>query len=334
MIDLSANLMYNITNSGKAILALGDSYTSGAGAIDDEIYENYKWRHQAAGYPLQFDISDDEKRNLVKQYPLLRYENGTINTDAMTQKNAFVNVLCETYFANEYTPINFGLSGSGNRGRVRELYLNPQIPWDAINDLIVIYCPTGIERFDFIDDQWFPSLHTKTMWPTTPPEWPSTPRTNLWRAYGDAVYSEKAAIIEQIAIVQELQTWCKLRKAKLIITPAFDPRYDRDLFEDALSTSVTRNDDWSINTYRRDEKNPSNAVELLDLWPWDSMFKPEGFENFAQLSMSKDDIKDKNDFYFQFQGTRSPNGWMTPCSHPGQKAHDLFAKLLYQHITK
>lgn len=334
MLDLSTSDLYTMTKVGKAIIAIGDSYTSGAGALEDEIYENYKWRHQAAGYPLQFDISEAEKKDLVKKYPLLRYDNGNIGTDLMTHKNSYVNVLCEKYFQGKYYPINFGLSGAGNRGRVRELHLNPQIPWDKFEEIIVIYCPTGIERFDFIEDQWYPNIHTKTIWPTCPPEWAPSPRTNLWRSFGEAVYSDKAAIIEQIAVVQDLQTWCKLKNAKLIITPAFDPRYDKEYFEDALATTVRRNDDWSINTYHNIEKSPSKAVELLESWPWDLMFKPEGFENVAQLVMSKDDIENKSDFYFQFQGKRSPNGWMTPCSHPGKKGHDLFAKLLYEHITK
>jgi hypothetical protein len=63
------------------------------------------------------------------------------------------------------------------------------------------------------------------------------------------------------------------------------------------------------------------------------MFKPDGFKTFADLAMSREtSVEDKTDFFFQFLGKRSPNGWMTPCAHPGAKAHDLFASLLYNHI--
>jgi hypothetical protein len=45
-------------------------------------------------------------------------------------------------------------------------------------------------------------------------------------------------------------------------------------------------------------------------------------------------LEDKQDHYMQFLGKGSPEGWITSCSHPSQKAHELFAKHLYKHIVE
>jgi hypothetical protein len=80
--------------------------------------------------------------------------------------------------------------------------------------------------------------------------------------------------------------------------------------------------------------NSKDHKLLAKLWPWQSTFNPEGYKTFADLSMSKEpSLTDANDFFFQFLGKRSAEGWMTPCAHPGVKEHDLYAKLLYNHIN-
>ena len=82
-------------------------------------------------------------------------------------------------------------------------------------------------------------------------------------------------------------------------------------------------------------KHPSDKSHLIDLFPWDKMFKPNGYETFADLAISMEDtLEDTTDHYFQFLGKGSPEGWITSCSHPSQKAHDLFAKHLYKHIVE
>ena len=333
-----SKINYTINKTGKAIVALGCSFVQGQGAYNDELYEKYNWVHPGMGYPLRIEASLRDKKEIASKYNDIKLDSsGFLDMNMMEYSNAFVNVLCMRYFGGEYAPINFGMRGTGNRGQMKELYFRPEINWDKIKELIVIYCPSGIERFDFVNDLWPEHFHFKAMWPQNPP--PKNPEDvkDLWKGYGETIYSEKQGIIEQIGHVQELLNWCKVRNAKLIITPGFDGRYNKDTFCKELSKSIERDPAGNIKSITEpgllSYDNAKGHKKLADLWPWELMFKPEGYNTFVELAMSKEDLKDKVDYFFQFQGKRSPKGWMTPCSHPGQKAHDLFAKLLYNHIT-
>jgi hypothetical protein len=158
----------------------------------------------------------------------------------------------------------------------------------------------------------------------------------LWEGYAKSLWSEKFGVIEQIGHVQELMLWCKSKNAKLIITPSFDRRYSKEHFKENLSLNLNRGYNPKENE-RLIEKNnqvrgPHSDIELLNLFPWDNMFKPQNCETFADLSMAQEKLNDLNDHFFQFLGKGSPNKWITPCAHPSAKAHDLFAKLLYEHI--
>lgn len=327
-----------IKRTGKAIIAIGCSFVQAQGALDDELFENYKWDYSGLGKPLGIDIPESEIPDLLKKYPEIMYEYGSLSFVRMEYRNAFVNVLCKKYFEGEYAPINLGLRGCGNRGSIKELYFNNSINWDGIKETIVIYMPSGPERFDFVNDLWPEHFHWKAMWPNEP-EKLETGKDLLWAGYNRSVYSQKFAIIEQISNVQELLLWCKYKNAKLIITPGFDRRYDKNFFKGELSVGIERDSNQAI----REEKNPGflfsnlNAKHkaLADLWPWDNMFEPEGYKTFADLAMSKEpSITDTTDYFFQFLNKRSPNGWITACAHPGAKAHDYLAKLLQEKILK
>ncbi len=327
-----------IKKTGKAVIAIGCSFVQGQGAIDDDLYEKYTWEYPGMGYPMRIKISNTEKYALLRQYPdLLKPDpDHSLDFTFMEYKNAFVNVLCEKYFQGEYAPINLGIRGCGNRASIKELYFRPEIDWAGIKDLIVVYMPSGIERFDFVNDLWPEHFHWKAMWPNEHKN-PANGREHLWEGYHKSLYSEKFGIIEQLAHMQELMTWCKLHNAKLIITPGFDRRYNKEYFEAELSMSIERDMEGKIKQVTKPGfftfDNSKGHNQLSNLWPWDKMFKPEGFGTLADLAMSKEpSLKSTSDFFFQFLGNRTPNGWMTPCAHPGVKAHDLYANLLYNHI--
>ena len=92
---------------------------------------------------------------IKKKYPSLnKSPDGKLDFTFMEYDNAFVNVLCNKYLQGSYTPINFGLRGCGNRATIKELYFYPEIDWHLIDEIIVIYCPSGVERFDFINDTY------------------------------------------------------------------------------------------------------------------------------------------------------------------------------------
>lgn len=324
----------SLKKTKKAIIAIGCSFVQGQGAVDPELYEDYRWTYDGLGTPLYLNLPPEEEKALLKKYPSIVKKNNELDFRFMEFENAFVNVLCNKYFNGEYTPINLGLAGCGNRGSIKELYFYPEIDWDEVEEYIVVYCPSGPERFDFANDQWTDHGHWVCMWPHYHDK-EEGPRRNLWKGYHDCVYSEKSEIIEQIANVKELMLWCKHHNnAQLIITPGFDHRYDKDHFKKSLKASIARN----MEGLREDKTSgfsmydTKQVQQLTNAWPWECMFEPDGYKTFADLVTGQEGVKD--DHFFNYLGTGSPNGWVTACAHPTAKGHDLFAKLLHEHIVK
>ena len=321
----------DLAKKGKAIVSIGCSFVQGQGAIDDEIFDKCEFKN-IHGEPLHLANPKDAK-TLLQEYPILSSKHEAIDFTFMEYENAFVNQLATHELRGKYVPINFGQRGNGNRASIKELYFN-DINWNFCREIIVIYCPSGIERFDFINDTNRDHFRWLAMWPSEKDT--EGPQKELWQGYKEALYSDKMAIIEQIGHVQELMTWCRLHNAKLIITPGFDRRYDKEYFANELSMIVERVDQ-KMTEYTKPSmfKKDPFVDRYLNLWPWDKMFKPMGYETFADLAINQEpDVENKTDHYFQFQGNRSPLGYITACSHPGQKAHALFAKCLSKHIKK
>jgi len=328
----------DLEKTGKAIIALGCSFVQGQGSVDDDMYKNYKWNFPGMGTPLEIELATGQKEEILANYPTVESNKGNPNAldfKFMEYKNAFVNVLCKKYFRGSYTPINLGIRGCGNRATIKELYFRPDIRWDLIKEVVVIYCPSGLERFDFVNDEWDEHFHWKAMWPHYE-NMEDSARKNLWEGYGKTLWSSKFEVIEQISHVQELMTWCKLNNAKLIVTPGFDRRYTKDNFKQCLRTSIKRDMNGNVekNSNMFFKRTETKDDYLLDLFPWDSMFEPNGYKTFVDLVMAQEpNLEDNMDHFFQFLGKGSPNGWITPCSHPSAKGHDLFAQYLHKHIT-
>ena len=332
-----------IKQTGKVIIGLGCSFVQGDGAVNDELYTNYK-AFPKFGEVTQWDLTDQEKKEILSKYPNVSSDRvGELVFLQMEHDNAFVNVLCDEYFDGEYAAINFGIRGSGNRATIKELYFYPDILWDEIKEIIVVYCPSGLERFDFINDQYAdPNEHGrwKTMWPNDSLPTPGG-RSVLWTGYKNSVWSSKFEVLEQIVHVQELLLWCRHKNAKLIITPAFHQGYTRDNFEGSLMMNIAREDNdefvkvvdstWLSST----TKEKKDVEALVNMWPWDKMFAPGECPTFADLAISQDFPDSwKDTFFFNYINTGTPNGWLTPCAHPGAKAHNLFASYLHKHITQ
>ncbi len=323
----------SLLKTRKAIIALGCSFVQGQGAFNDELYEQFEWKYIGEGRSLYPEIknSKDIKR-ILKSYPSIKkYSNSELDLTFMEYDNAFVNVLANKYFDGEYTPINLGIRGCGNRATIKELYFYPEIDLHLAKEIIVVYCPSGLERFDFINDSSHDHFRFMCMWPHYQSQ-TDPARKALWEGYNKVIWSEKFGVLEQLAHVQELLNWCRLHRAKLIITPAFDLRYDKQFFVNELAHTASRDINKPLEYKKGFLSHPD--YKLADLWPWHKMFEPNGYKTFAQLALSNESVENKDDFYFQFLNNRSPNGWITPCAHPGQKAHDLFASCLHKHILE
>ena len=289
----------SLSKTQKAIIALGCSFVQGQGAVDDALYENYTWKFKKEGTPLQIEISKKDKENIIRFYPLVNSHDGELDFTFMEYKNSFVNVLCNKYLDKEYTPINLGLRGCGNRATIKELYLNNEIKWNRAVEKIVIYCPSGLERFDFVNDTYTDHFRWVCMWPHYEGVSDTPIKQLLWEGYAKNIWSEKNQIIEQICHVQELITWCNLNNAKLIITPAFDKRYDKEYFEFILSQYVERNNEKVTISKHKFKKHPD--VDLVNLFPWENLFYPNNCKTFVELALSNEsNIENKLDHYFQF----------------------------------
>jgi hypothetical protein len=328
----------DIDQKRKAIITLGCSFVQGMGAYENEIWKKFDWKKQSNGPLFKIQVSEKEQEQLLEKYPEIYMNFNDLNFTHMEYRNAFCNKLAKKYLNDEYASINLGIKGCGNRAAIKELHMHPELHWHNLDEIIVIYCPSGIERFDFVNDAYESHVHWIAMWPN--PQDASGSKKSLWQGYKDSIYSDKFAVIEQISHVQELKLWCKYHNAKLIITPAFDRGYTKEFFEQALFTDYHRNSTGEI--FKKIEyndlktKNPKHHQELqnlIDMWPWDNMFYPENYPTFVDLCLAQEFPTSWNrNHFWSFHGKGTPNNWVTPCAHPSEEGHDKFAECLYKHI--
>jgi hypothetical protein len=331
----------DLKRTRKAIISLGCSFVEGQGAVDQEICDSYQWSMAKIGVPMEPILSKNEKSKMLSDHPELSIDNtGRIIWKFMEYKNAFVEVLCKKYFKGTYTPINFGIRGKGNRASIKSLYFHPQINWNNIDELIVLYVPSGPERFDFVSDEFNEHHQFQCAWPWSDDQ-EKGPRKTLWKGYGTAIYSEKSAMLEQISNVIELENWCKLKNAKLIITPGFDTSYKQERFNEIIQDLSERTSNQKTiryveyahnkNEIRRSQEVLDIFSAIVDQWPWANMFTPQGCDTFMNLCLKQEGLE--NTPYWDYNGKGTPNNWVTLCCHPSAKGHDLFAQELFKFIT-
>ena len=130
-----------------------DKFIGDLDFINEEIYKKYSHHFNKNTGSVDWKLTDIEKKKLINQFPdiKLSYE-GELDFTEHENNNSFSKILATKYFNGEYATINLGRNGSGNRAAIKELYFYPDILWDLLTEIIVIYCPTGAERLDFMDD--------------------------------------------------------------------------------------------------------------------------------------------------------------------------------------
>lgn len=329
-----AQINEDIKRTKRAIISIGCSFVQGHGAIEQDIYDRYKWHHDVTDSHTTWDLTSSEEKQLLDEYPDISINPGNtgINFSIHENSRSFVNILAKKYFDGKYTPINLGRSGCGNRAAIKELYFYPDILWNELEEIIVVYCPSGAERFDFMSDtSYILNDHNRwvCMWPNSNNT--DNPRNTLWNGYKNAVHSSKFEVLEQIAHVQELMLWCKHMNARLIIVPSFQPVYTRKEFASRIQDTIERSHNGSIIKLGPRSTNNIEIYKMADMWPWANMFAPEGFDTWMGMI---ENLESTNAYFYDYKGRGSPNGWITPCAHPSVKSHDLFAKVLHQHIEE
>jgi hypothetical protein len=295
-----------ITEESKILIGLGDSFTQGEGACLPEIWEKYGWDVK--------NMSD-------------KFSRDEINKSNM--ENSWVHKICEKHLP-DYIPINMGMTGRGNRGAIKELYLHPDLKLETAKEKIVVFMITAIERFDFVHKHFFNHVHYYTMWPTQGNN--DIEEKPLWDAYREFIFSDRSAVLELLVTIAELKNWCKLNNATLVLTSAFRPEYGFRYFFDSL---------------RGDNENFMNeSIEyignLCDIIDWDDFLRPKGFncitDYLCHLENREDLILDYHaGKYYDYAATLeklSPKGYITKCAHPSYLGHEAIADVIYEHINK
>ena len=332
----------SLDKTKRAIISLGCSFAGGEAAYDQELLEGLEWEWLGLDKPFVPKIDDATESWLLNKYTELEIDDGvsmnpewphrqTINFRKMFYKNSFVNVLAHKYLEGKYTGVNFGMPGKGNRASIKNLHIWPY-DWSKLDSIIVIYCPSAMERFDMAKDDWKGYSAFTTLYPH--PQEGTKPKANIFNGYSRGIHSDKNAVLEQIMHFMDLKQWCDLHNAKLIITPAFDKSYNRSFFEKALYTQHKRNTDYEVIGEPDEEIAgvKQHLTYLIDQWSWNDMFRPEGVETFMDLCLKQEGIDPDTYDFFQFREKASPQKWITHCCHPSAKAHDLFAKTLFTHL--
>ena len=289
-----------INEESKILIGLGDSFTQCHGACDIKIWDKYKW--------------DDKK--MYNEYFHDVVESG--------YQNSWVNQLCKNHL-KDFIPINFGLSGRGNRAAAKELYLHPELDIELAKEKIVVYMLTGYERFDFVNKDYEVGHHKfNTMWPTT--DCGNDLRT-VGNEYMNHVWSDRMGLIELLLNIAEVKNWCKVHNAKFILTSAFTPTINKQFMTDHIIGDLL---------YGKE----SHVEKLVNIIDWDEFFYPDGFRCVTDYLLSLEERTDLiNEFsswnYYEFaygHKKMTPKGYITKCAHPSDDGHKEIAKLLYEHI--
>ena len=300
------DLIRKITPESKLIIGIGDSFTQGQGACSSDIWEKYNWDMN--------NVSDADEREI----------------DTIFYENSWVNQLCKNHLT-DYTAINFGMVGRGNRAAVKQLSMHPAFKFHTIKEKIVIFMLTGMERFDFVHKNLNQHVHFKTMWPTDSYKGEDGP---LWNEYLNCVWSDRSATIELILNINEAQTWCKANNAKLILMSAFSTDYNSETFYKKIRGEKTK------ENYLYDNVHYLN--ELMSMINWDLYLKPDGYNCVADLLChleGRDDligVESSAKYYDYAYSSKymSAGGFITPCAHPSIEGHKEIARSIHDFIIK
>jgi hypothetical protein len=252
------------------------------------------------------------------------YGEGGEEVEASNYANSWVNQLCKNHMP-DWTPLNLGMSGKGNRYAIKELMVNPLLGIEKAKEKIVVFAVSGFERFDLVKDL-IGEEHFTTQWPVySHYKENKIGYSELTLENGDSLYSEKFVISEFILNIIELTNWCKLHNAKLLLISAFTPEFNKNHFINVLSPNVTS----ILGQMKLDE--------LIWTVPWEKIIRPLGFSCITDMLMHLEGWEDKMPGY-GFRNmkikTIGPNGYMTKCQHPSEKGHKLLAEIIYEHILK
>lgn len=282
----------------KYIIGLGCSWTQGEGGYPDEIWKQYNGR-------VHLDLKDD--------YHLRKYEH----------ENSWVNVLCRDYFA-DYTPMNLGVRGIGNRAAVEQLHFCDKIDWGNSTGIVVMLMP-GFTRQDVfvrdsktknpkLPDGYSDMEYRHYKWVQAYPS--ATPNTQeeLHNVIADNLLSDDFLATVQMLTLLDLENFCKAKGFKLVLANPYNVHIEGTDNYLLNKTGLAKKFDWSVYLHRK-----TNYVSL------------------AQKLMSLEhDVKNDNwhDYFEYYYKKPSPAKYLTNCpgSHPTIEGYKVIAEELANFI--
>lgn len=333
----------SLKQTRKAVITLGCSFVQGQGSINTEIVDKYPFKLNQSN-TMCFAGNDDQIKEVLDSYPILSYHpspENPIDFTSMEFENSFTSALCRRYL-KDYTPINFGMKGNGNRASVMQLFRFPEIDYSELDDIIVMFFPTGMDRYDMAAREFNEHFSHKSIWPHYDKNATSIDG-KLWNAYSMAVWSEGHMLMEYLYTTEILRTWCKLHNAKLFIMPGFDSYYRTDdpigfYQKHVPPMQELRDDNTDLNDrfrIQRENNARKRVNEMFANHPWDNYIEIKGNWSLASLVQYTEtsSIPDKFfQYFFEHLGKGSPNGYWSICSHPSKKGHEAIAKHIYEHL--
>lgn len=265
----------------KAIIGLGCSWTQGEGAYPEEIWKQYSGK-------VNLRMGSDTH--------LREYE----------EENSWVNVITRDYLT-EYTPVNLGVRGIGNRAAVKELYFaNSKINWKTSSGTIILLL-SGFERLDFFTDRIDAHYKYNTAWPHD-----HDPPKPLWEAYKNELYNEKMICMEALTSILEAQTFTERYNFNLLIGNAYNP--------------------FHVPSYIKQNLGETYA----NLVNWDNYIHTENDINFVQKLVVLDDFIPNNvaGYWGFYTHMKWPGKYLTNCIHPTIDGYKVIAKTFYDEMVK
>lgn len=276
-----------LKNQDKVIIGLGDSFTQGVGGWSRDTYSKYKGK---IDYNI---ITPDEFKEMYN--------------------NSWVNQLQKKYFL-DHVSINLGKLGTGNRSAAGELYLNPEIKIENASRGYLIFMLSGLERFDFINNDFNNSNHFFSIWPQKPHKGVKTPKS--WISYRDEIWSEKFSIVETIISIKNVESFANFHNLKLILISAFDQRYRQEYFKEILgpeNNSLVNSIPWDRFCYPRNMNSCINVLVDLEGKPQDLAY---------------------GDFWPFYNNLTEPSEYISNCAHPTIKGYEVMADEIYKFIKE
>ena len=301
-------ILSKLNNDSKVMIGLGDSFTSGEDACSIELWEKYNWDLSNASK----EIDEDLSRSFLE--------------------NSWVHQICKNYLY-DYIPINLGIPGRGNRAAIKEIYFHPEFELNKKKEIIVIYMLSGMERFDFVHDNYNEFHHFRTIWPRIDYTKKISDQQTLWNAYSEHIWGGRFGVTELLFNVAEVKNWCKAHNAKLMVLSAFRPDYQKEEFIRLLKT-ISDND---LN------KKEDYLEMLVDIIDWDNFVRLSGYNcvtDFLCALEGREDLISGDFFavsekfynYSHSHKKLSENGFISKSGHPSFKGHYEIAKQLYENI--